>query len=215
MGSQHNQEQNVLDNFNRSGPALGSNWLGSGPTIASNQLNGDTDATIYWKESYGENQWASLKIVQMDGCDEVGISLKAIANTHTNGIVNVRYNACATPNLIIYTYNPNLNNWSPFNGSNVTISAGDVISVLVQSNRMVTVYVNGIQKVSDILHTENAGFDIARTGQIGLSTSSKHIIVDDFDGGNGDAPNPSSEPTSVPTASLSPRVYLPVVGSRQ
>ena len=208
--------QDVLDNFNRAGPALGSDWAGTGPTLADNQLKGGSKATIFWKKSFGENQWTSLRIVQMSGCDdEVSIFLKANGNTRENGMVNVSYNPCASPKLNIYTYNPTLKNWSPFNGADVTIRAGDILSAQVQSNRRVTVFVNGVKKVTDTLHTANAGFDVARAGQIGISTSNAHVIVDDFDG-SGDVAQPIDELTPDPMATPStfePHawVYLPIV----
>ncbi len=201
-----------LDNFNRAGPGLGANWVGSGPTILNNQLKGSADDLIYWQQGFGTDQWASVKIVQLTGCNAVDLLLAANGSTHTTGLVDVSYNSCASPKLMIYSYNPNWSNWSPFNGNYTTLSAGDVISARVQSNRTVTVYRNGLAILSDVLQPENAGFDVARAGQIGLATSSNAVILDDFDGGNFGSPAPTATqtststktPTSIPTSTSTP-----------
>ena len=195
----------VLDNFDRPGPGLGASWAGSGPTIANNQLLGSADNAIYWQQAFGSDQWASVKIVQLTGCNSVDLFLKASGSTFSNGLVNVRFDNCANPKqLILYSYNPTLNNWSPFNEThNVSLSAGDVFSARVQTNRVVAVYINGAQVLSDLLQPENAGFDTARDGQIGVAASSSAVILDDFDGGSLSGTTPVATLTPSPPGTAS------------
>ena len=208
----------VLDTFNRLGPALGANWAGSGSTIIGNQLigGGSSDDAIYWQQIFGADQWASIKIVQLTGCGRLDLLLKAHNNAHVSGLVDIHYDGCTSPKILIYTYNPTISNFSPFNGSNETLNAGDVISVQVNANQVTTVFKNGTPIVSDTLTTLSAGFDVGRMGQIGLIASSA-VILDDFDGGslNGTiitdttaTPTPTRlpflTPESTPTPTLMP-----------
>ncbi len=204
---------NVLDDFNRAGPELGSNWSGSTATITNNQLKGDTDSQFYWQQAFGVNQWASVKIVRLPRCNRIDLFLKASSNTHTSGLVDVSYDTCATPQLLIYSYNPKFGHHSPFNGTNVALGEGDVLSASVHSNHVVTVFINGIEVLSDVLATENAGFDVGRAGQIGLGISSSAVVLDDFDGGGLDGPIPPtpSPATPTPQPSYDEAVFLPLV----
>ena len=190
---------NVLDDFNRPGPTLGSDWSSARSTIVNNQLTGGADDLLYWKSVFGSDQWVSVKVVNLTGCNSVDLLLKARDNALANGLVRVSYHSCASPKLTIYSYNPRLSNWSPFNGANVVLKAGDVLSARAQANHTVTVYLNGAVIASDVLLTENAGFDVGRSGQIGLGIGSSDVIVDDFDGGNLD-----SKGTTTTTATLTP-----------
>ena len=174
----------VLDNFNRPGPALGPSWVGSGLTIVGNQLKGGPDEYMYWQQSFGTDQWARIKVVQVPGCGYLDVLLKATGGNYANGLVDVSYNPCASPKMTIYAFNPTINNWAPFASSNTTLTAGDVFTVRAQPNRLVTVYKNGIAVMSGTLQPANAGFDVGRAGQIGLAISGINIIVDDFDGGD-------------------------------
>lgn len=211
--------KNVLDDFNRPGPTLGPDWSSAKSTIANNQLTGDADELLYWKTTFGSDQWVSVKVVHLTGCNSVDLLLKARDNALASGLVRVNYHNCASPKLTIYSYNPRLSNWSPFNGANITLKTGDVLSARAQANHAVTVYLNGAVITSDVLLTENAGFDVGRNGQIGLGVSSSDVIVDDFDGGNLDStgiltPTPRSTATIARTPTPAPTqqaICLPLV----
>ena len=196
----------MLDGFNRVGPALGTDWSSATSTIVNNQLVGGPNDQTYWQTVFGADQWVSVKIVQIPGCENLNLFLKATGSSRASGMVSIAYNKCASPKLIIYSFNPRLTNWSPFNGANVTVNAGDVLSARVQANHAVMVYLNGTAVVSDVLLTENAGFDVGRVGQIGLGTSSSAVILDDFDGGtfSGTLPTPAPTSTSAPTQTPAP-----------
>jgi hypothetical protein len=198
----------ILDNFNRAGPALGSSWVSgnNGPTIVNNQLQGGDNVGAYWQQTYGSDQWVSAKLVQASGCFDVRLLLKAVGNTHANGLVTINYAKCAGDELRIYTFNPTLNNWSPFNAAIVPLQAGDVISARAQADHVVSVYHNGTLVVSDTLATINAGFDVGRAGQIGLWPSGSNVVLDDFDGGtfvpSGPTPTPTQTQTPTPTQAV-------------
>ena len=173
-----------MDNFNRTGPGLGANWVGSGPTIVGNQLVGGADASIFWQPAFGTDQYASVKIIQLNGCDGIGLLLKASGNTPASGLVFVGYNRCGYPKISIYGYNPTWGGYAPFGGGNVpTFTPGDVLSARMQANGLVSVFYNSTLVASATLDAGNAGFDTGRPGQIGLTTSSSAVIVDDFNGG--------------------------------
>ena len=138
---------------------------------------------IYWQQTFGTDQWVSVKMKQITGCNGFGLLLKASGNSTAGGLVNVSYNRCASPKLIIYSFSPLSNNWVQFGGAVVTLSAGDVLKARVQANGLVSVYYNGTLLVSTTLPSANAGFDTGRAGQIGLATSNATVILDDFDGG--------------------------------
>jgi hypothetical protein len=206
--------RNVLDDFNRPGPELGSNWSSTSATLANNQLKGDTDSQFYWQQSFGASQWASIKIVRLPRCSRVELFLKASGNSKFDGLVDVSYDTCATPQLLIYSYNPKFGHHSPFNGTNVALGEGDVFSVSVHANHVVTVFINGAAVLSDVLATENAGFDVGRAGQIGLGLSSSNVVLDDFDGGSLDGSVPPTPSPATPTPqAYDEAVFLPWVSS--
>jgi hypothetical protein len=204
----------VLDDFNRPGPELGSNWSSTAASVTNNQLKGDTDSQFYWQQSFGVSQWASVKIVQLPRCSRIDLFLKANDNTHTNGLVDVSYDTCASPQLLIYSYNPKFGHHSPFNGTNVALGTDDVFSASVYSNHIVTVFINGIAVLSDVLATENAGFDVGRAGQMGLGISSSAVVLDDFDGGSLDGAIPPTPSPATPTPqSYDEAVFIPLVAA--
>ena len=200
----------VLDSFDRPGAALGSNWSSAGSTIANNQLVGGANDYLFWQTAFSADQWVSVKVIQIPTCNSIDLLLKASGNTKENGLVRINYHSCATPKLIIYTYNTTLKNWTPFKSAVMTLNTGDVFSARVQPNRVVSVFLNGGFVVSDTLPPENAGFETARAGQIGLFTSSNAVILDDFDGGSYDGtgatpvPTSTSAPTQTPLPSSTP-----------
>ena len=113
----------------------------------------------------------------------MGLLLKASGNTQASGLVYVGYNRCGSPKISIYGYNPGWNGYAPFGGGNVTYAPGDVLRARVQANGLVSVYYNGTLVASATMSPNNAGFNTGRSGQIGLTTSSSSVILDDFDGG--------------------------------
>ena len=204
--------QGVLDNFNHAGPELGSNWSSTGSAVVNNQLIGDADSQIFWQPSFGASQWASIKVVQLPRCNRLDLVLKARNNAQSNGLVDVVYSNCGSPNLLIYSYNPKYGHHSPFAGTTVMLGAGDIFSVSVYANHIVTVFINGTPVLTDVLATENAGFDVGRSGQIGLGTSSSAVVLDDFDGGNLSGPLPPTPAAVTPTPqSYDTALFMPLV----
>jgi hypothetical protein len=205
----------VLDDFNRPGPQLGSNWSGTTAALDGNQLKGEANGLIYWQQSFGVSQHASVKIVQLPRCSGIDLILKASDNELTNGLIDVSYNTCASPKLLIYSYNPKYGHHSPFAGLDVALGPGDVFSASVHANHVVTVFINGEEVLRDVLASANAGFDVGRAGQIGLGLSSDAVVLDDFDGGSLDGtlpPIPTALPEITPTPlALDEDVYLPLV----
>ena len=201
--------KNVLDDFNRPGPELGSNWSKTTSTLVNNQLmgvaGGGPEAWFFWKTGFSADQWVSVKLVQLTGCNRLALLLKATGDTHTNGMVRVDYHSCATPKLIVYSYNPELKNWTPFKNAVGNLNAGDIFSAQVQSNSVVKVFINGALVLSDVLPKENAGFAVGQAGQIGLSLSSDAVIVDDFEGGN--LGSSTLVPTTIPAKTATPSPY--------
>ena len=180
----------VLDSFNRSNGAIGTNWGGNTGTayyqIASNQLDvvatGDAGPILWSPTSYGTTQQACVKLAAIDGnADDIALILKAQSNSGLgNGQMEVLYDP--TPGAIrIWTYDTT-NDWVQ-RGADLSASfaAGDTLRVVARANGQVEIYKN-----ATLLGTRDASAwtYAASSGYIGLwSLNGPNTIFDDFGGG--------------------------------
>jgi hypothetical protein len=189
----------VLDTFNRSNGAIGSNWGGATSSfqIASNQLDvtnaGDAGPLLWSPTSFGADQQACVTFAAIDGnADDIALVLKAQGNSGLdNGLMEVLYDP--TPGAIrIWTYDLT-NDWVQ-RGSDLMASfaAGDTLGVIARANGMVDVYKSttllGSRDVSAWTYSSQGGY-------IGLwSLNGPSTFFGDFGGGA-----VTTSPTSTPT----------------
>jgi len=180
----------VLDSFNRSNGAIGTNWGGNTGTayyqIASNQLDvvatGDAGPILWSPTSYGSTQQACVKLAAIDAnADDIALILKAQSNSGLgNGQMEVLYDP--TPGAIrIWTYD-SVNDWVQ-RGADLSASfaAGDTLRVVARANGQVEIYKN-----STLLGTRDASAWTysSQGGYIGLwSLNGPNTVFDDFGGG--------------------------------
>lgn len=191
----------ILDNFNRSNGAIGSNWSGNtgGYSIVSNQLDVGLSEDIYWDvSSFGPDQEAYIKLTTIDpNAWEIGLTLKAQSSTGLGaGLIDVLY-IPSTQQVQIWTYH--LPNGWVQRGTNIpiTFANGDQFGVRAKANGQVEIYRNGnLVGVRDV----SAWPYYAGSGYIGLfNINAGNAVLDDFGGGTVNASS-----TSTPTFTNTP-----------
>ncbi len=174
----------VLDNFNRSNGALGSNWLGltAGYAIANNQLDVNSGEDIYWSTAFGTSQevFATLTSIDLAG-QETDLLLKAQGTYYTSGLIEVYYDA-AGHRVQVWTYAPGPG-WVQWGADiPVTLNNGDQFGARATASGSVEVYRNGaLMGTRDV-----SGWTFnANGGRIGLwYINASGSVVDDFGGGD-------------------------------
>jgi YD repeat-containing protein len=175
----------ILDNFNRSNGAIGSNWGGStsGYSISSNQLDVSGGGEIYWKNNqFGASQEVYVKFVTLDTSGaEQDLLLKSQSNTgYTSGVVEVWYSHSGQK-VQVWTYTSS-QGWVQRGADiSVTFANGDIFGARATAAGQVSVYKNGIlQGTRDI----TAWPYYASGGYIGLwFDQAGAALLDDFGGG--------------------------------
>ena len=177
----------MLDDFNRSDGAVGSNWSGDTGSygIVSNQLAASgQDKVILWNASlFGAAQEAAVTIVDTGGTvgSAFGLILKAQSSSNwMAGILGVSYET-SSENVTIWSYAPGQGVVQHGQSIAETFGSGDRLRVYARADGVVEIYRNetliGTQDVSSWAYATNGGY-------IGLSTTTGNPVIDDFDGGN-------------------------------
>ncbi|MCL4294078.1 MAG: PKD domain-containing protein [Anaerolineae bacterium] len=189
----------VLDSFNRSNGAMGSNWSGgtSGYSIVSNRLDvGSGDNNIYWNvTSFGADQevYVTLTTVNTVG-GEQDLLLKSQSGTAwEDGLIEVLYDA-AGQRVQVWTY-ASAQDWVQ-RGADipVTFANGDQFGAKATAGGQVEVYKNGTLLAT---RSVTAWPYYANGGYIGLwFISAGNAVLDDFGGGT-----VSTVPTPIFSAS--------------
>ncbi|MBI1881844.1 MAG: PKD domain-containing protein, partial [Chloroflexi bacterium] len=175
----------VLDNFNRSNGAIGSNWSGAtwGYTITSNQLYNEGGGPIYWDPtSFGANQEVYVTLTHVESAvSEQDLLLKAQSNDDWgDGLIEVLYDAVGE-RVQVWTYTA-AQDWVQ-RGADipVTFANGDQFGARATASGQVEVYQNG-----GLLATRDVtGWPYyANGGYIGMwFIDADTSILDDFGGG--------------------------------
>ena len=202
----------ISDNFNRvDGTSLAGAWFGgtSNYAVVSNQLSvtGTGEAIMAWNQLLGNNQEASVKIVNM------GISTTAIRlalKVKDGGFSNPHMLVSYLPNpgrIQILTYDTTLG-YIERGSYTVTLQAGDVLGARALSTGDVLAYRNGVE----VIRLSAANWpNTAEGGFSGLWLSSAAgAVLDDYSAGN---VNCSLAPTSTPSAggTMTETMFLPMV----
>jgi len=199
----------ILDNFNRSNGAIGSNWAGttSSYAIVSNRLDvGGGDAAILWQGgSYGADQevYITLSTVDPSGGEQDLVLKSQSSSTWTSGVLEVLYDAAGN-RVQVWTY-ANGQGWVK-QGTDipVTFANGDQFGARAKANGIVEVYRNGTL----IGSRDASGWTYATSGgYIGMwFISAGNAVLDDFGGGTViTTPTATSTNTAAPpTATFTP-----------
>jgi RHS repeat-associated protein len=216
----------ILDNFNRSNGAIGSNWSGetSEFSIASHQLSVNTsDSMIAWNgASFGADQEAFVTFSTLNtvGASEHALALKGQGTgAASDSRIEVSYFA-AQNRVVVWTNEASQGGWVQ-RGADipVTFANGDQLGVRARADGSVEVYKNGaLLATRDI----TAWPHYAAGGYIGMGFySAQGARVDNFGGGTLSAsptatpsPTPTLTPTVTPSLTLTPsRTPTPVFTS--
>jgi hypothetical protein len=175
----------ILDDFNRSNGAIGSNWAGknNGFSISSNQLSVGNGGAIFWQSaSFGANQevYVNLNTINQTA-NEIDLLLKSQNNSgYNSGVLEVWYDPVG--HLVqVWTYERG-QGWVQ-RGADipVTFVNGDQFGAQATSTGIVNVYRNGSLLASrDVTAWTyyNAG------GYIGLwFVKANSSVLDNFGGG--------------------------------
>ncbi len=175
----------ILDDFNRSDGAIGSNWSGdtSGYSIASNQLDVGTGGEIYWSAaSSGADQEVFVTLTNVDAnSTEQGLLLKSQSSSgYSSGVIEVQYDAVGS-RVQVWTYSSG-QGWVQRGADiSVTFASSDQFRARAKANGTVEVYRNGV-----LLATRDVSDwpDYANSGYIGLwFTGASDATLDDLGGG--------------------------------
>ena len=180
----------ILDNFNRANGAIGSNWKGSTSAyrIASNRVDVRGNGPIYWKNSFGVNQEASVTLTTVDMAGkEQDLLLKVQGGVVPNwgaGVIEVSYHA-PTNSVIVYTFRPSTLQWHSYSAIPVSFSNGDQLGAQALANGDVVIFKNGVEVGRVTLNSADQAFFNPRGGYIGLwFINANNAFFDDFGGGN-------------------------------
>ena len=180
----------ILDNFNRANGAIGSNWKGSTSVyrIASNRIDVRGNGPIYWKNSFGVNQEASVTLTTVDMAGkEQDLLLKVQGIFSPNwgsGVIEVSYHA-PTNSVIVYTFCPDTLQWFAYSGIPVTFSNGDRLGAQALADGNMVIFKNGVEAGRVTLNAADQAFFNTRGGYIGLwFIDATNAFFDDFGGGN-------------------------------
>jgi len=193
----------ILDTFNRTNGAPGSNWSGatSGYAVASNRLDVGSGNALFWGTQFGSDQEVFVTLTTIDSAgSEQDLLLKSQSKTSwAGGVIEVWYDA-VNKRVLVYTYS-SAQGWVQRGTSiSVTMVNGDQFGARARANGIVDVYRNGVvigsRDTSAWTYTANGGY-------IGLwFAGASNAILDDFGGGTigaGITSTPSTPIISTPT----------------
>jgi hypothetical protein len=202
----------LLDNFNRSGPSVGSNWSGSTSTSAykleSQQVKVYAGGALIWKNSaFGKDQEACVTLTKLNSKGLHKVLLKVQDRDWVKGAIAVYYEA-ATGKVGIKTYRFGVG-WKILATFSKTMQAGDRLSGQALADGTVKAFVNG-----QLVGQANAGsFFTNKGGYIGLwfvNSSTPQVVFDDFKGKSLSS-NSSVTVTNTPSGAGEQQLYLPLV----
>jgi hypothetical protein len=194
----------VVDPFNRTDGAIGSNWSGdrSSFTIASNQMAAISGGMIFWNAaSFGAEQEAYVTFVNIDAAATNMELLLKSQTTNKESFLEVGYNPVKkTVQVESYTRAQGYVTYGA--AIPVTFSNGDQLGARVTANGTVNIYKNGVLLgVRDV----NAWTFYASGGYIGLlSWGGTNTIYDNFGGGTVASVTPTYTVTSAASPSFTP-----------
>lgn len=175
----------MLDTFNRTNGAPGTNWSGStsGYSIAANRLDVGNGGPLLWNAtSFGANQEAFVTLTTIDpsGFYQDLILKSQSVTSWESGVIDVSYDAAGN-RVIVWTYS-SAQGWVQ-RGADipVTFVNGDQFGARVRSNGTVEIYRNSVliasRSVSGWTYSANGGY-------IGVwYQDAASALLDDFGGG--------------------------------
>lgn len=183
---------NLLDHFNRSNGAIGSNWSDevSGYTITSNRLDvtSSDEVDIYWAPAmFGIDQEAYVTLVNIDpgapNDAEIALLLKSQNNTSpVPAKLAVVYNS-SQDTVQVWTFAQNASPQWVTQGSTISVAFAnnDIFGARARANGQVEVYKNGM-----LVGTRSVASwpYYSLGGYIGLAHfKAPNTLLDDFGGG--------------------------------
>jgi len=176
----------VLDDFNRPGPELGSNWEGSTGNywIESNALycSASYCPGLFYHQEFGVTQEAFVTLSSfLDAAPEINVVLKAQGDPDCD-MVEVLYSPATQRVLIEACWD---GSWNPLGEVFVQFFPGDQLGGRVRSDGFVEVYKNGAFVQSFDANDYPYILDRGHIGVNGVTVNGAPDIWDDFGGGGG------------------------------
>ena len=195
----------MLDDFNRTDGALGSNWSESitGYNVDNHQLSVGAGEDVYWTASnFGADQEVFVTLDNIGAAAaEIGLILKSQSNSSFgSGLIDVLYDPTGK-RVQVWTYLGSQGWVQRRTDLAVVLSNGDQFGARARTDGQVEIYQNDV-----LLGTRNVtGWPFyASSGHIGLfMLDAEAMLLDDFGGGTtGEIVAPT--PTATNTASSTP-----------
>jgi hypothetical protein len=176
----------VLDDFNRQGPELGSNWFGAvtAYAILDQKLDcvGDYCAGAFWHQKFGVVQEAFVTLAYFDSeAKEINLVLKA-QDKNDCDLIEIFYSPKETIVRVEACWGEN--RWQNLGAVDGPLEPGDQLGARVRADRQVEVFKNG----SSVGVFDAASYPfIDQPGYIGLNGFTGSAVTsngwDDFGGG--------------------------------
>jgi hypothetical protein len=184
----------ILDDFNRPGPELGENWIGSVTVGKYRIVNNEAEVlgggaalwngTVPAGATFGSNQEVCATLTKVDTKGHHGLLLKVQNGDVDQGVIRVFYvGASASVGIEAYT---KTSGWVTLTSVPWQVQDGDVLTGQALADGTVKVFINGgliatADTVPDFDDLFKGG------GYIGIWFSSPghpHAVIDDFGGGD-------------------------------
>jgi hypothetical protein len=207
----------VLDTFNRTNGAVGSNWSGVTGTsfykIASNRLAVQLGGPLVWKAAFGTTQDAFLTLQTIDKqSPSQGLLLKVQPGSMPDaGAIAVVYDAPAKA-VRVSTLRLGARSWTTYSGQATAFANGDRLGARALESGSVEIYKNGTLLGSVTLNATDTSFFSGKGGMIGIWTfAAAKAVLDDFGGGTVTVTPPptTATATNTPTNTSVPPTNTP------
>jgi hypothetical protein len=171
----------VLDDFNRAGPALGLSWIGGTDDYAIKEQTlwcGLCYSAALWSEVFGPEQEVFAKLVHFEaGAAEINLVLKAQSSPDCD-LIEVLYAPVNSTVRIAYCTE---GMWSDLEATPVTLELGDRLGGRARADGLIEIYVN--ERLITTVDASAFPFESGRLGVNGVSGNTGSQW-DDFGGGD-------------------------------
>ena len=171
----------VLDDFNRMGPALGIAWIGGADeySIEEQALWCEyCTAAVLWSTPFSANQEVFAKLVHFDGdASEINLVLKAQSSPACD-LIEVLYSPADGAARIAYCAE---GMWTDLEATPVALEPGDRFGGRAHENGLIDIFVN--DQLLTRVDASGFPFQVGRLGVNGVSGPNGNLW-DDFGGGD-------------------------------
>jgi hypothetical protein len=171
----------VLDNFNRPGPAPGISWIGGADDYSIKEQAlwcQNCFSAVLWSTPFGANQEVFAKLTHFDaGASEINLVLKAQSSASCE-LIEVLYSPAGGGVRISYCLE---GMWTDLEVTPLTLEPGDRFGARAHERGLIDIYVN--DQPLTIVDASGFPYEQGRIGVNGISGPNGNVW-DDFGGGD-------------------------------